>query len=338
LFAALRVKTEKKIAVIGGGSWATALVKILCNNLNSVNWWMRSETAVAHIIKYKHNPNYLQSVEFNLSKINVSTDLEEIIRPADIVIIAAPSAFLVSIFENFPTEIMKDKTVFSAVKGIIPEFNAIPARFIHKTFGTPYDNIGIICGPCHAEEVALERLSYLTIASQDDEVAEEMADLLACRYIKTTISDDLFGTELSAILKNVYALASGICSGLGYGDNFQSVLIANAIQEIENFIDEVSPIHRDVKSSAYLGDLLVTAYSKFSRNRTFGYMIGKGYSVKTAQLEMDMIAEGYYATKSVMEINKKFQVEMPIVEAVYNILYERISPAVEMRLLSDQLS
>jgi len=338
LFAALLVETEKKIAVIGGGSWATALVKILCNNLNSVNWWMRSETAVAHIIKYKHNPNYLQSVEFNLTKINVSTDLEEIIRPADIVIIAAPSAFLVSIFENFPAEIMKGKTVFSAVKGIIPEFNAIPARFIHKTFGTPYDNIGIICGPCHAEEVALERLSYLTIASQDDEVAEEMADLLACRYIKTTISDDLFGTELSAILKNVYALASGICSGLGYGDNFQSVLIANAIQEIENFIDEVSPIHRDVKSSAYLGDLLVTAYSKFSRNRTFGFMIGKGYSVKTAQLEMDMIAEGYYATKCVMEINKKFQVEMPIVEAVYNILYERISPAVEMRLLSDQLS
>ncbi len=338
MFAALLVEAEKKIAVIGGGSWATALVKMFCNNLNSVNWWMRSETAVTHILKYKHNPNYLQSVEFDLNKINVSTDLVEIIRPADIVIIATPSAFLVSIFENFPTEIMKDKIVFSAVKGIIPEYNAIPARFIHKTFGTPYDNIGIICGPCHAEEVALERLSYLTIAAQDDEIAEEVAELLACRYIKTTISDDLFGTELSAVLKNVYALASGICSGLGYGDNFQSVLIANAIQEIENFIDEVSPIHRDVKSSAYLGDLLVTAYSKFSRNRTFGTMIGKGYSVKTAQLEMDMIAEGYYATKCVMEINKKFQVEMPIVEAVYNILYERISPAVEMRLLSDKLS
>ncbi len=332
------METEKKIAVIGGGSWATALVKMLCNNLSSVNWWMRSETAVAHILKYKHNPSYLQSVEFDLNKINVSTDLVEIIRPADIVIIATPSAFLVTIFENFPTEIMQNKVVFSAVKGIIPEYNAIPARFIHKTFGTPYDNIGIICGPCHAEEVALERLSYLTIAAQDDEIAEEVAELLACRYIKTTISDDLFGTELSAVLKNVYALASGICSGLGYGDNFQSVLIANAIQEIENFIDEVSPIHRDVKSSAYLGDLLVTAYSKFSRNRTFGTMIGKGYSVKTAQLEMDMIAEGYYATKCVMEINKKFQVEMPIVEAVYNILYERISPAVEMRLLSDKLS
>lgn len=332
------MEDERKIAVIGGGSWATALVKILCNNLNSVNWWMRSEGAVAHILKYRHNPNYLQSVEFDLNKINVSTDLQEIIRPADIVIIATPSAFLVSIFENFPIEIMQNKVVFSAVKGIVPEYNAIPARFIHKTFGTPYHKIGIISGPCHAEEVALERLSYLTIASQNDDHADEMADLLSCRYIKTTVSDDLFGTELSAVLKNVYAVASGICSGLGYGDNFQAVLISNAIQEIENFIDEVSPIHRDVKSSAYLGDLLVTAYSKFSRNRTFGFMIGKGYSVKTAQLEMDMIAEGYYAVKCVMEINKKFQVDMPIVEAVYNILYERISPVIEMRILTDKLS
>ncbi len=332
------MEDSKKIAVIGGGSWATALVKILCNNLNSVNWWMRNEGAVGHILKYRHNPNYLQSVEFDLNKINVSTDLEEIIRPADIVIIATPSAFLTKIFENLPKDAMKGKIVYSAVKGIIPEFNAIPARFIHKTFDVPYNHIGIICGPCHAEEVALERLSYLTIASQNEESADEMAELLACRYIKTTVSDDLFGTELSAVLKNVYAVASGICSGLGYGDNFQAVLISNAIQEIENFIDEVSPIHRDVKSSAYLGDLLVTAYSQFSRNRSFGFMIGKGYSVKTAQLEMDMIAEGYYAVKCVMEINKKFQVEMPIVEAVYRILYERISPVIEMRILTDKLT
>src|SRR5690606_31780325 len=256
------MEEQKKIAVIGGGSWATALVKILCNNLNSVNWYMRNEGAVGHILKFRHNPNYLQSIEFDLNKINVSSDLIEIIQPADIVIIATPSAFLHKLFENFPKELLENKIVFSAVKGIIPEYNAIPARFIHKTFGTPYDNIGIICGPCHAEEVAMERLSYLTIACQDDEVAEEMADLLACRYIKTTISDDLFGTEISAVLKNVYAIASGICAGLGYGDNFQAVLISNAIQEIENFIDEVSPIHRDVKTSAYLGDLLVTAYSK----------------------------------------------------------------------------
>jgi glycerol-3-phosphate dehydrogenase (NAD(P)+) len=328
---------QKKIAVIGGGSWATALVKILGNNLDNVKWWMRSEDAVNHIAKFKHNPKYLQSVEFDTSKLTISTNLIEIITDADIVIIATPSAFLFQLFENIDKKLFEGKVVFSAVKGIIPEYNAIPARFIHKTLGTPYSKIGIICGPCHAEEVALERLSYLTIACQDDRVAQNMADTLACRYIKTTISDDLFGTELSAVLKNVYAIASGICAGLGYGDNFQSVLIANAIQEIENFIDEVSPIHRDVKSSAYLGDLLVTAYSKFSRNRTFGFMIGKGYSVKTAQLEMEMVAEGYYAVKCVMEINKKFQVEIPIVEAVYNIIYEKISPVIEMRILTDKL-
>ena len=327
-----------KIAVIGGGSWATALVKILCNNVSSVNWWMRNQDAIDHLIEFKHNPNYLRSVEFDLSKINISSDLKEIIGPSDIVIIATPSAFLVSIFKDFPMELFKDKIVFSAVKGIIPEYNAIPARFIHKTFGTPYENIGIICGPCHAEEVALERLSYLTIACQREKNAHILAKLLACRYIKTTVSDDLFGTEFSAVLKNIYALASGIYAGLGYGDNFQAVLISNAMQEIENFIDEIHPIHRDVKSSAYLGDLLVTAYSKFSRNRTFGFMIGKGYSVKTAQLEMEMIAEGYYATKCLMEINKKFQVELPIVEAVYNILYEKISPVIEMRILTDKLS
>lgn len=332
------MEEEKKIAVIGGGSWATALIKILCNNVSNISWYMRNEVAVEHILKFKHNPNYLQSVAFDLNKINVSTNLVETIKSVDIVIIATPSAFLVDLFKEFPTELMQDKIVFSAVKGIIPEYHAIPARFIHKTFDIPYDNIGIICGPCHAEEVALERLSYLTVACQEDEIAEEMADLLACRYIKTTISDDLIGTEISAILKNVYAIASGICSGLGYGDNFQAVLVSNAIQEIENLIDEMSPIHRDVKSSAYLGDLLVTAYSKFSRNRSFGFMIGKGYSVKTAQLEMDMIAEGYYATKSVMEIKNKFQVEMPIVEAVNNIIYEKISPTIEMRILSDKLS
>lgn len=332
------MEEQKKIAVIGGGSWATALVKILGNNVPKVLWYMRNEDAVAHILKFQHNPNYLQSVEFKLDKIDVSTDLIKTVTAADIVIIATPSAFLVKLFKDFPTELLRDKIVFSAVKGIIPEYNAIPARYIHKTFGTPYDNIGIICGPCHAEEVALERLSYLTIACQDEETSEEMAELLRCRYIQTTISDDLFGTEISAVLKNVYAIASGICSGLGYGDNFQAVLISNAIQEIENLIDEMSPIHRDVKSSAYLGDLLVTAYSKFSRNRSFGFMIGKGYSVKTAQMEMDMVAEGYYATKSLMEIKKKFQVEMPIVEAVHNILYEKISPVIEMRILTDRLS
>lgn len=330
---------SKKIAVIGGGSWATALSKILTDQKGSqINWWMHNEASVAHILKYRHNPKYLQSVEFDLERINVSTDLKEMIEPADILIIATPSAYLFEVFNEFPKHLLKNKVIFSAVKGIIPEVNEIPGQFFQNHLGVDEDNIGIICGPCHAEEVALERLSYLTIACQDEDSAEYMADKMACRYIKTTISDDIFGTEYSAVLKNVYAIASGICAGLGHGDNFQAVLVSNAIQEIENFIDEVNPIHRDVKSSAYLGDLLVTAYSKFSRNRTFGYMVGKGYSVKIAQLEMDMIAEGYFATKCLMEINKEYGVEMPILEAVNNIIYERIAPFIEIKILADKLS
>ena len=330
--------SSTKIAVIGGGSWATALVKMLCNNAQTVNWWMRNEGAVGHLIKYQHNPNYLQSVEFNREKINVSSDLEEIIKQSEILVVAVPSAFVYETFSDLDESLFKNKIVFCSIKGIIPQEHRIPNRFFEKNFNIPKENLGIISGPCHAEEVAMERLSYLTVASSCEKNATLVSELLTCRYIKTTVSDDSVGTEISAILKNVYALAAGICAGLGYGDNFQSVLIANASQEMERFIDVVHPIHRDVKSSAYLGDLLVTAYSRFSRNRTFGFMIGKGYSVKTAQLEMDMVAEGYYAVKSIMHMNKKFEVDLPITEAVYNILYERISPVIEMRILADKLS
>lgn len=331
------METPQKIAVIGGGSWATALVKILCNNSAQVHWWMRSQEAIDHIQQFGHNPKYLQSVSFDTSKLSLSADLESTLKAADLVIIATPAAFLEEAFNGIDETHFHNKVVFSAVKGIIPSYNAIPARFIHKSFGVPYDHIGIISGPCHAEEVAMERLSYLTLACSNATFAQQMAQALSCRYIKTTTSDDLFGTEFSAVLKNVYALAAGICHGLGYGDNFQAVLVSNAIQEIERFIDVIHPVHRDTKTSAYLGDLLVTAYSNFSRNRTFGFMIGKGYSVKSAQLEMNMIAEGYYATKSLHEINKKFEVDMPILTAVYHIIYEKIAPAVEMKLLAEKL-
>ena len=326
-----------RIAVLGGGSWATAIVKMLQNNADEIKWWVRNEDTVEHIKKYHHNPGYLQSVELDLTKIRPSSDLIEIIDQSDVLILAIPSAFLASTFEGLTLEGMEDKTIFSAIKGIIPEFNAIPARYIHKQFRTPYENIGIISGPCHAEEVALERLSYLTLACQDADKAIWLAERMACRYIKTTVSDDLFGTEISAVLKNVFSIASGICHGLGYGDNFQSVLISNAIREIERFVDAVNPVHRDVKSSAYLGDLLVTAYSPYSRNRTFGTMIGKGYSVRAAHLEMNMVAEGYYAVKSIVKINEKFKVNIPITEAVFRILYEKMSPFIEMKLLSEKL-
>jgi glycerol-3-phosphate dehydrogenase (NAD(P)+) len=326
-----------KIAVIGSGSWATAIVKMLCKNVDSVNWWVRKPESLAYIQKYHHNPNYLQSVEFDIEKLHLFSDAKKAVEGVDLVIIATPSAFVHTILKQIGP-LLKDKFVVSAVKGIIPETLEIPAHYLQNNYQVPIENIGIICGPCHAEEVALERLSYLTLACPDQAKAKIIADLLECRYIKTSVSDDLIGTEIAAILKNVYAIAGGICHGLGYGDNFQAVLMANAIQELERFVDKLSPVHRDVKTSAYLGDLLVTGYSYFSRNRTFGNMVGKGYSPKAAQLEMNMVAEGYYAVKCINEINKALQVEIPINRAVYNILYERISPVIEMKILADNLS
>jgi glycerol-3-phosphate dehydrogenase (NAD(P)+) len=273
-----------------------------------------------------------------MEKVHVSSNLQEVVDACDILVVAIPSAFVHSAFQDADVKGLENKILYSAIKGVINEFDAIPARYFHKTWNVPYDSIGIICGPCHAEEVALEKLSYLTIGCSDLEKADYMAEQLKCRFIKTTTTEDVFGTELSAILKNVYAVASGICHGLGYGDNFQAVLVSAAIREIERFIDAVHEVHRDVKSSAYLGDLLVTAYSPYSRNRTFGTMVGKGYSVKWATIEMNMVAEGYYATRGIHEINKKFNADIPIADAVYRILYEKISPAMEMRILTDKLS
>ena len=328
----------KSIAVIGGGSWATALIKILSNNAAKVEWWVRSEETVAFINKYHHNPNYLSDVEVDMEKVNVSASLKEVVAKSDCIILAVPAAFLKNVLSPLSSTDFKNKYVYSAIKGIVPEQNLIVGEFMHQQFKIPIDNIGVITGPCHAEEVALEKLSYLTIAGTDVPATTALAAQMNCRYIKTVVSDDIYGTEYSAVLKNIMALASGICHGLGYGDNFHAVLIANAIQEIKRFVNKVHPIKRDISDSAYLGDLLVTAYSQFSRNRTFGSMIGKGYSVKSAQLEMNMIAEGYYAAKCIYEINKHYQVDLPICNAVYNILYEKITPRVEIKLLTDKLS
>lgn len=329
---------QMRVGVLGGGSWATAIVKMLSNNLAHVHWWMRSENAVDHVNTYGHNPKYITSIAFDTTRVHVTTNMQYVIDQSDIIVIAIPSAFLDQTFKALAPEGLEHKILFSAIKGIITEYDAIPARYLHKEFRTPYDRIGIIAGPCHAEEVANEKLSYLTLACPDLDIAAAMAESLGCRYIKTSISEDVFGTEISAVLKNVYALAAGISHGLGYGDNFQSVLISNAIQEISRFVDAVHEVHRDVKSSAYLGDLLVTAYSPYSRNRQFGMMVGKGYGVKGAMMEMNMVAEGYYAAKGINAMNEKFKVDIPIADTVYRILYEKAGPAIEFRLLADKLS
>ena len=329
-----------KIAMIGGGSWATAIVKILCDNSveKEVFWWMRNDSAIDHIKTFGHNPNYLSSVDIKVPIENISSDIHQVIKGADAVLLNIPAAFLKETLQNVTPEELKGKKIISAIKGIVPDENLIIGEFMNQRYGIPFQDILVISGPCHAEEVALEKLSYLTIASPDKETACSLAGMLNTRYIKTNISDDIYGTEYAAVLKNIYAVASGICHGVGFGDNFQAVLISNAIREIKRFVDVVHPIDRDIKESAYLGDLLVTAYSQFSRNRTFGNMIGKGYTVKSAQLEMNMVAEGYYAVNSIHHINKKFKVSMPICRAVYAIIYEKHSPVIEMQLLSEQLS
>ena len=328
------------IAMIGGGSWATAMLKMLSDNIadKEIFWWMRNTDTISHVKKFKHNPNYISSVEIKLKDENISADLRSVIASADYVVLNVPAAFLKETLAGITKEDLKGKKIISAIKGIVPEHNLIIGEFLHKIYEIAYDDILVISGPCHAEEVALEKLSYLTIACTDLKKAESFAAFLNTHYIKTNISDDIFGTEYAAILKNIYAIASGICHGIGYGDNFQAVLISNAIREISHFVDSVHPINRDIKESAYLGDLLVTAYSQFSRNRTFGTMVGKGYTVKSAQLEMNMIAEGYYAVQCMHLKRCSFEVEMPILKAVHNILYQNKSPKIEMNLLAEQLN
>ncbi len=327
-----------RVAVIGGGSWATALAKLLLNNNARISWYLRKQDDINYFKSYKTNPRYLSAVEFDTEAIDFYDDIAACIQSADVLVLAIPSAFLHTTLQQLRPEQLNNKIIFSAIKGIVPEHNLIVGEYLHKVYQVPLQNIGVITGPCHAEEVALEKLSYLTIASINTENATALSESLNCRYLSSCVSDDIYGTEYSAVLKNVVAVAGGICHGLGYGDNYLAVLVSNAIQEIKRFVDAVHPIDRDINASAYLGDLLVTAYSQFSRNRMFGTMLGKGYSVKHAQLEMNMIAEGYYAVKCVFEINKKYKVHMPITNAVYNIIYGNQNVRKEISNLSSLLS
>jgi glycerol-3-phosphate dehydrogenase (NAD(P)+) len=327
-----------RIAIIGSGSWATALAKLLLNNTTKINWFIRKQEDIDLFKEYKNNPKYLSSVDFDITKISFFDSITDCIQNSDYIILAIPSAFLHTSFLKLTSNDLKDKFIFSAIKGIVPEHNLIVGEYLNTVYNVSLQNIGVITGPCHAEEVAMEKLSYLTIASQNTNSATTLSNLLNCRYLKSSVSDDIYGTEYSAVLKNVIAVAGGICHGLGYGDNFLAVLISNAIQEIKRFVDEVHPINRDINASAYLGDLLVTAYSQFSRNRMFGTMLGKGYGVKRAQLEMNMVAEGYYAVKCVYEINKNHKIHMPITNAVYNIIYKDHDARKEITELSNLLS
>ncbi|MFC5411010.1 NAD(P)H-dependent glycerol-3-phosphate dehydrogenase [Larkinella bovis] len=315
-----------RITVVGGGSWATAIIKILSEGNNHIRWWLRSQQDAEYIKKFHHNPSYLSDVQISPRKVRVCTKIKEALSVSDHVILAVPAAFIGDALEGVKPEQLAGKSVISAIKGMIPGKNQLITDWAEQAFSVPAERIAVIAGPCHAEEVALEKQSYLTIASQNLAFAAEVAGLLNGRFVQTSALGDIYGVEYCAVMKNIIALACGITHGLGYGDNFQAVLVSNAMQEIRRFVDTLFPMQRDLSASAYLGDLLVTAYSPFSRNRTFGHLIGRGYSVQSAQMEMNMIAEGYYAVKSIHEINQQYGVPMPIVEMVYTVLYEKTSP------------
>lgn len=319
---------------MGGGSWATAVAKIVLEKVDHISWYMRRPEVIEDFKRLEHNPSYLTSVHFDVNRISFSSDINEVVRNCDTLIFVTPSPYLKNHLKKLK-EKLHNKFVITAIKGIVPDENLICSEYFRQVFNVPDDNLAVLGGPSHAEEVALGRLTYLTIGCTDEEKAANFADLIASSYVKTKTNSDVIGIEYASVLKNVYAIASGICNGLKYGDNFQSVLVSNAVQEMSRFLNAVYPIERNFYDSVYLGDLLVTSYSNFSRNRVFGTMIGRGYSVKSAQIEMEMIAEGFYGTKCMKEINRHFHVNMPILDAVYNILYEKISPSIEIKLLTD---
>lgn len=316
------IPPKNRVAVIGSGSWATALVKILNDNNVRVLWYIRNPDVCQHIEEKRNNPNYLSAVYFKKRKLTLSASINAVIEAADIVFFAIPSIYLLQELNKL-TVPLKGKVIVSAIKGVIPEKLTLIGTYFHETYQIRWDNIGVIAGPCHAEEIAMERLSYLTVASQNLLLAKTLSRLLANTYVRVKQSNDVIGIEYATMLKNVYAIAAGIAHGLNYGDNFQSVLMSNAIREMKRFIREVYRLKRDINNAAYLGDLLVTGYSIFSRNRTFGNMVGKGYGVRAAQLEMNMVAEGYFASKSAKRIANSFQTKTPIIDAVYSVLYER---------------
>lgn len=315
-----------KIAVMGGGSWATALAKLLLQNCDSILWYMRRDDRIEDFKRLCRNPAYLTDVQFDCRRIEFSSDINAVCEAADTLVLVMPSPY----FKEHMSKITVDlsgKSVVSAVKGIVPDENQLITDFMKEHFGVNPDKMLVISGPCHAEEVALDHLSYLTVGCQNVNRAEEFAQCLMGKHTRTIISPDVVGIEYASVLKNVYSIAAGIVHGLKQGDNFLAMLVANEIREMERFLEAVSPRSRQICDSVYLGDLLVTAYSRFSRNHNFGAMIGKGYSVKAARMEMEQTAEGYYGTKCIHEINARYEVEMPILNGVYDILYRNISPS-----------
>ena len=322
------------IAVMGGGSWATALAKLLLQNCETITWYMRRDDRIEEFKRLRHNPAYLTDVDFDIERINFSSDINAVCENADTLLLVMPSPYFTDHMDKITVDI-SSKAIVSAVKGIVPDTNELITDYMVRRFGVdPARNL-VVSGPCHAEEVALDRPSYLTIGCANLEMAEDFAKLIRGKNTHAITSSDVDGIEYAAVLKNVYAIAAGIIHGMKTGDNFGAILISNAIREMERFVDAACPRPRQICDSVYLGDLLVTSYSRFSRNHNFGSMIGRGYSVKAARMEMEQTAEGYYGTKCIHEINERYDVPMPILDGVFDILYRGINPSKAIAKMSD---
>ncbi len=322
---------------MGGGSWATALAHLFLRNCDHIFWYMRRDDRIDEFRATRHNPAYLSDIEFPVERITFSSDINHICREADAIVLVMPSPYFKAHTARLTADI-SGKIIVTAVKGIVPGDNELVTDYMHRCFGVPHDHMLVVSGPTHAEEIALNRPSYLTVGCPDAELARQIAGSLASPSLHTILSTDVEGIEYAGVLKNVYAIAAGIVHGLKMGDNFLAMLVSNAVREMQRFLDTLHPDPtRNICDSVYLGDLLVTSYSRFSRNHNFGSMIGKGYSVKAARMEMEQTAEGYYGTNCIHEINNLWHVEMPVLDTVYDILYRRKSPDRAMRALAASL-
>lgn len=325
----------RKFGLTGNGSWATAIAKILTDNGHTVNWWVRNSASMSHMKSRHHNPNYLTSVRFLPEMIHLTDNLEEVVRNCDDIIVCVPSAYVQGVIESIDVELWKGKNIISAIKGILPDCNLLLSDYLVAHRGCNLQQYVAITGPCHAEEVAQERLSYLTFSGLNDELTSGIAKAFRNDYIYTTHNHDIWGAQFAAVLKNIYAIGAGMAHAMDYGDNFLSVYVTNCYREMFRFLEahfeQVHPSNEypDFHTSAYLGDLLVTCYSLHSRNRTLGTMLGKGYSVKAAILEMSMVAEGYYAARGMQAISKSFDIAIPIAGSIYKVLWENM-PAADM--------
>lgn len=333
-----------RFGIIGSGSWATALAKILTDNKHTINWWIRNAATIKHISEKGFNPGYLSAAKFDTSLLNMSTGVAEIVAQSDVLIVAIPSSYAEESLAILKPDDWRNKKVVSAIKGLLPDKNILLNYYLQQQFNIPLEDYFAVLGPCHAEEVAEEKLSYLTFSGVDITVASEIASHFSTAYISTVVNHDIIGVQYAAVLKNIYALGAGIAHGLKYGDNFLSVYIANAADEMAGFLkkfgaehitvgehDGEDPItHRktpNYAASVYLGDLLVTCYSLHSRNRSFGKRIGEGQLVSGVKQEMNMVAEGYNAAKCIYNINKSVDAAIPIAETIYKILWEEVKPS-----------